>query len=239
MSLRVVVLLLLVGCRPAQLEERRLVEPSQEGTRAVADAPGTYMGRRIAPTMTHDAADWLIREERDAEENATKMLAELRLAPGDVACDLGAGNGYHTLKMARAVAPAGRAFAVDVQPEMLELLKARAEAAGIGNVVHVLGTQTDTKLPPATCDLVLLADVYHELSDPEAVLASARRALTARGRLVLLEFRAEDPDVPIKPEHKMSKAQILRELNANGFELDRSFDGLPWQHLMFFRAGAR
>jgi ubiquinone/menaquinone biosynthesis C-methylase UbiE len=185
--------------------------------------------------MTHDAADWLVREERDKEENATRMLAELRLAPGDVACDLGAGNGYHTLRMARSVAPNGRSYAVDIQEEMLDMLATRAKAAGITNVELVLGTQTDTKLPAKTCDLVLMADVYHELSDPAAVLTSVRRSLTERGRLVLLEFRAEDPQVPIKPEHKMSKEQILRELEANGFVLDRAFDELPWQHLMLFR----
>jgi ubiquinone/menaquinone biosynthesis C-methylase UbiE len=116
------------------------------------------------------------------------------------------------------------------------LLQARAKVEGVTNVELVLGTQTDTGLPPGTCDLVLMADVYHELADPAAVLASVRRALSARGRLVLLEFRAEDPEVPIKPEHKMSKAQIMRELEANGFVLDRAFDELPWQHLMFFRA---
>jgi ubiquinone/menaquinone biosynthesis C-methylase UbiE len=206
---------------------------------ATSDPPGTYMGRRIAPTMSHEGADWLTRPEREEEERASKMLDELRLRPGDVACDVGAGNGYHTLEMAKRVAPSGRAIAVDIQPEMLALLEARAKSAGISNVELVLGAPTDPKLPAKGCDLILLADVYHELDDPAGMLAKLRAALSARGpeqagRLVLLEFRAEDDTVPIKPEHKMSRAQILRELEANGFVLARSYDELPWQHLMFF-----
>jgi ubiquinone/menaquinone biosynthesis C-methylase UbiE len=230
----IALLSVLAACqKPARLQERSLVEPTSSAA-PERDRPGFYMGREIAPTMTHDAADWLIRETRDSEENATRMLAELGLKPGDVACDLGAGNGYHTLKMARAVAPSGRAYAVDIQPEMLDLLRERAKAGGVTNVELVLGTQTVTNLPKGVCDLVLMADVYHELSDPEAVLRDVRRALGPRGRLVLLEFRGEDPDVPIKPEHKMTKAQIVKEMAANGMSLVRSFDELPWQHLMFF-----
>jgi ubiquinone/menaquinone biosynthesis C-methylase UbiE len=199
------------------------------------------MGRRIAPTMSHEGADWLTRSEREEEERASKMLEELRLRPGDVACDVGAGNGFHTLELAKRVAPGGRAIAVDIQPEMLTLLEARAKSAGISNVELVLGTPLDPKLPAGACDLILLADVYHELDDPAGMLAKLRAALSRRGegptgQLVLLEFRAEDDTVPIKPEHKMSRAQILRELEANGFALARSYDELPWQHLMFFRA---
>jgi ubiquinone/menaquinone biosynthesis C-methylase UbiE len=203
---------------------------------ATGDPPGTYMGRLIAPTMSHEGADWLTRSEREEEERASKMLEELRLRPGDVACDVGAGNGYHTLEMAKRVAPTGRAIAVDIQPEMLTLLEARAKSAGISNVELVLGAPTDPKLPAKGCDLILLADVYHELDDPAGMLAKLRAALSARGLLVLLEFRAEDDTVPIKPEHKMSLAQIDRELGANGFALARSYDQLPWQHLRFFAA---
>lgn len=162
------------------------------------------------------------------------MLKELPLHAGDVACDFGAGNGFHTLEMAKRVAPKGRAIAIDIQPEMLKLLGERAKAAKVTNVQTLLGTANDPKLPAATCDLILLSDVYHELDDPAVMLGHLRRALTPRGVIALLEFRAEDPEVPIKPEHKMSKKQILLELGANGFELSRSFDELPWQHLMFF-----
>jgi SAM-dependent methyltransferase len=213
--------------------------PAPRAAAPAKDPPGTYMGRRIAPTMSHEGADWLVRPEREAEEHSARMLSELRLSAGDVACDFGAGNGYHTLAMAKATAPNGRAVAVDIQPEMLALLRERASAAAVANVETVLALPTDPRLPEGTCDLVLLADVYHELDDPGATLAHLRRALKPGGTIALLEFRGEDPDVPIKPEHKMTRKQILRELGHNGFTLVRSFDGLPWQHLMFFAPSAR
>ena len=214
-------------------------EPTSEAlsaSAAASDRPGFYLGRQIAPTMSHEGADWLIRPEREAEESSARMLKELALAPGMTACDFGAGNGFHTLVMAKSVTPSGRAVAIDIQPEMLELLRGRAKEARVTNVDTILSTAADTKLPPATCDLILLADVYHELDDPAGVLAQLRRALKPKGVLAMLEFRAEDPKVPIKPEHKMSRAQIMKELETNGFTLARSFDELPWQHLMFFAA---
>jgi SAM-dependent methyltransferase len=214
-------------------------EPPRPVASPVPEAAGHYMGRRIAPTMSHHGADWLVRPEREAEEATSRMLAELALEPGDVACDLGSGNGYHTLAMARAVAPTGRAIAIDIQPEMLELLRERARAQGIANVETLLAEPRDPKIPPRTCDLLLLADVYHELDDPAGMLAHLRGALRDGGSLALLEFRGEDAAVPIKPEHKMTRAQILRELTANGYRLVREFAGLPWQHLLFFAPQAR
>ncbi len=226
-----------LSAAPRELAVREAgVEGEASGSSSAADKPGFYLGRQIAPTMSHEGADWLIRPEREAEESSARMLKELKLEPGMTACDFGAGNGFHTLVMARSVAPKGRAVAIDIQPEMLELLRGRASAAAVGNVDTILSTATDPKLPPATCDLILLADVYHELDDPAGVLMHLKRALRPKGVLVLLEFRAEDSSVPIKPEHKMSRAQIMKELEANGFALARSFDGLPWQHLMFFGA---
>jgi ubiquinone/menaquinone biosynthesis C-methylase UbiE len=212
---------------------------SSEGGTVSKPASGSdrdrhYMGRRIAPTMSHEAAGWLVRSEREAEESSARMLKELKLRSGDVACDLGSGNGFHSVQMAKTVAPSGRVIAVDIQPQMLKLLAERARAAGVTNVKTLLGTATDPRLPAKTCDLILLSDVYHELDDPAAMLDHLERALRPRGVIALLEFRAEDPKVPIKPEHKMSRKQILLELGANGFELVRSFDELPWQHLMFF-----
>lgn len=186
--------------------------------------------------MSHEGAPWLTRPERDAEEDTTAMMKALGLEPGDVVCDVGAGNGYHTLLFAEAVAPGGEAVAVDIQPEMLELLKQRAAEAKVDNVRTILGQATDPKLPPGTCDLVFLADVYHELSDPPAMLGHLRTALKPGGAVALLEFRAEDPSVPIKPLHKMTKAQIDKELTANGFRLRRSYDELPWQHLVLYEA---
>ena len=202
------------------------------------DPPGTYMGRRLATTMSHIGAPWLTRDTRDKEENTKRLMAALALAPGQTACDLGAGNGYHTLMMAAAVAPTGRAIAADLQPKMLALLQARAKAANITNIEVVLSDANDSKLPTAGCDVVLMADVYHELSDPAAVLAQLQQVLKPTGTIALVEFRAEDPTVPVKELHKMSKAQILREYQANGFTLVRSVDDLPWQHLMFFAVAA-
>ena len=193
-----------------------------------------YEGRRIAQTMHWSGADWLLRETREKEENPRRLLAALDVKPGETVCDLGCGNGYHALKLAKMVGPTGKVIAVDIQREMLELLRARAEEAGIANIERVLGGLADPKLPPASCDLVLMVDVYHELSYPERVLGHVRRALRPGGRLALVEFRAEDPKVPIKKLHKMSKAQILKELVPNGFVLERECDELPWQHLMIF-----
>lgn len=210
------------------------VKPTAPSAATARDEDGTYMGRPLAETMSHLGADWLTRDNRDEEENTTLMHENLGLGAGDVACDVGAGNGYHTLRMAQAVGPGGRAIGVDLQPEMLERLSARAASQDIRNVQTVLASPTDPKLPPNTCDLILLVDVYHELSDPSAVLQRLRSALTDRGRIALLEYRAEDPKVPIKELHKMSKTQILREYSANGLRLASEFDGLPWQHMMFF-----
>ena len=199
------------------------------------DAPGHYMGRRIAQTMHWSGAAWLIRHEREREESCSKLLENLALKPGQTVCDLGCGNGFYTLPMARAVAPGGKVLAVDIQPEMLRLLNERAEKEKVSGIETILGAEDDPKIPEASCDLILLVDTYHEVSGPAALLAHTRKALKPEGLLVLAEFRAEDDSVPIRPEHKMSKAQVLKELTANGFALAREFDGLPWQHLMYFK----
>jgi len=199
------------------------------------DEPPTHFeGREIAQTMSYLGAAWLTRPERDAEEDATRLHEALGLRPGQTACDMGAGSGYHTVRMARAVGPRGRVLAVDLQPKMLELLRERVSEAGLTNVETIEASDRDPRLPDATCDLILLVDVYHELAWPEPMLAAFRRALAPGGRLALVEFRAEDPDVPIKRLHKMSKAQIDRELLPRGFRRVESFDGLPWQHLVLF-----
>ncbi len=164
------------------------------------------------------------------------MLAALHVKPGDTVCDLGCGNGFYTLKLAELAGEKGRVFAVDIQREMLELLKDRALEAKVVNIETVLGTFVDPKLPEGSVDLVLLVDVYHEFSHPEQMLAAIRKSLKPTGRVALVEFRAEDPEVPIKPLHKMSKAQIMTEFPPNGFKLVEEFDKLPWQHLMFFQS---
>lgn len=195
-----------------------------------------YMGRVIAPAMSyHGGASWLLRRLREDEEKPSLLLPQLRLKPGMTVCDLGCGNGFHVLLMAPQVLPGGTVIGVDIQQEMLDDLEKRAALAGVKNVKPLLGEVHDPKLPPDSCDLILLVDVYHEFSHPEPMLAAMRKALKPEGVVALVEFRGEDPEVPIKAEHKMTKAQIRKEWEANGFALDREFDGLPWQHLMFWR----
>ena len=198
-----------------------------------------YLGRKIAMTMHWKGAEWLMRRVREEEESPALMRKELQVKPGMTICDMGCGNGFHTLPLAAAVGEKGKIYAVDVQPQMIEMLKQNIERKGLKNIVPVNGLFHDPKLPPDSCDLILLVDVYHEFSHPVQMLAGMRAALKPDGQLVLVEFRAEDDAVPIKPEHKMSKAQIHKEMNANGFELRREFDGLPWQHLMFFGKTAK
>ena len=193
------------------------------------------MGRTIAKTMHWTGAEWLLRENREQEENAALMLEQLRIQAGWTICDLGSGNGYHALKMAAATGEKGKIYAVDIQPQMLDMLSARAVSRGIGNIKTILGEPWDPKLPPASCDLILLVDVYHEFGHPEQMLKAMHTALKPEGVVALVEFRSEDPKVPIKPEHKMSRAQIYKEWQASGFIVEREFHGLPWQHLLFLR----
>jgi ubiquinone/menaquinone biosynthesis C-methylase UbiE len=221
-------------------EPREPREPEPIAFPGPDDVPPTHFeGREIAQTMSHLGAGWLTRPERDTEEDTTRLHEALGLVPGQTACDMGAGNGYHTVLLARAVGPTGRVLAVDLQPKMLELLRERVAAAGLHNVETIEATDSDPRLPDGACDLILLVDVYHELAWPEPMLAAFRRALAPAGRLALVEFRAEDPDVPIKRLHKLSRAQIDRELLPRGFARVESFDGLPWQHLVFFARDAR
>jgi ubiquinone/menaquinone biosynthesis C-methylase UbiE len=193
-----------------------------------------YMGREIAATMHFEGAPWLIRETRQREEDCATMLRELKLKPGMIVCDMGCGNGFYSLQMAEQVQPNGKVLAVDIQQEMLRLLQARAAEKEIENVQPILGSVVDPRLPEGQVDLILCVDVYHEFSHPEQMLAAMRKSLKPDGVIVLVEFRLEDPDVPIKLLHKMSKQQILKELKPNGFRLVREFDELPWQHMMFF-----
>ena len=193
-----------------------------------------YKGREIAQTMSFHGADWLTRTSRQQEEDCATMLDALRLKPGQTVCDMGCGNGFYTVELAKRVGAEGRVLAVDVQPEMLTLLRARLRKEEITNVRPLLGKLWDPNLPDNGVDLILLVDVYHEFSHPEQMLRAMRRALKPRGRVALVEFRLEDDTVPIKLLHKMSKEQILREFPPAGFKLVEQFDKLPWQHLMFF-----
>ena len=216
-------------------------DPDESSESAVAAAESKlpeplthYMGREIAQTMHYAGAPWLIRDEREREERCSMMLANLGLRQTMTVCDMGCGNGFHTLQLAKLLDTGGQVFAVDVQPKMLELLRNRMEARGIENVVPILGSYHNPRLPANSIDLILLVDVYHEFSHPVQMLDAMKRSLKSDGLIVLVEFRAEDDNVPIKPLHKMSKEQVNNELTANGFKLVKDFDGLPWQHMMFF-----
>jgi ubiquinone/menaquinone biosynthesis C-methylase UbiE len=212
-----------------------LAAQTQLDTSATIPPPLThYKGRRIATTMHYRGAPWLVRDNREQEERCSLLLANLGVKRGMTVCDMGCGNGYYTLQLAKMVGPAGRVLAVDIQPEMLKLLEERTAKEGIANVEPILGELHDPKLPEGEIDLILLVDVYHEFSHPEHMLAAMRRSLSAGGRIALLEYREEDPKVPIKPLHKMSKKQIMKEFPPNGFRLVEEFDRLPWQHMMFF-----
>lgn len=194
-----------------------------------------YMGRAIARTMHWTGAEWLLRADREKEENAVLMMEQLKVQPGWTVCDLGSGNGFHALKMAETVGEKGSIVAVDIQQQMLDFLQARAQGRGIRNIKTVLGEPWDPHLEAGSCDMILLVDVYHEFGHPEHMLKAMHKALKPTGVVALVEFRTEDARVPIKPEHKMSRAQIYQEWQANGFAVEREFHGLPWQHLVFLR----
>ena len=205
-------------------------------TAASADGIGKrYMGREIAAVMGWQGAAWLEREEREREERTDLLVRALQLRPGMVVADIGAGTGYLSRRRAAAVMPGGRVLAVDVQPQMVRLLQEAVRQSGLQQIEPRLGAEDDVKLPAASVDLALMVDVYHELAWPHEVLASIVRALKAGGLLVFVEYRAEDPNVPIKALHKMSEMQIKREAAVHPLEWVRTVGTLPWQHLVVFR----
>jgi FkbM family methyltransferase len=192
-----------------------------------------YMGRQIAHVMSHFGIDWLEREEREMEENTSLLLKNLAVKPGMVVADIGAGSGYHSALLSKMVGT-GKVFAVDVEPEMIAYLNARIKQEKLSRIVPVLSTEQKVSLPENTIDMMLLVDVYHEFSFPYEMALSMLAALKQGGKLVLVEFRAEDATVPIKTIHKMSEAQAIKEFKAAGFAFDKNIDNLPWQHCMVF-----
>ena len=192
-----------------------------------------YMGREISFVMGHRGAAWLDRPERAVEEQPDRVVDGMALAPDAVVADIGAGSGYFTFRLARAV-PDGRVLAVDIQPEMLEILELRRTEAGLANVVPVLGTEADPNLPDASVDAILLVDTYHEFSYPFEMAHAMARALRPGGRLFLVEYRAEDPEIPILPLHKMTEAQARREIEAVGLTFVENSTFLPVQHFLVF-----
>ena len=203
---------------------------------AAAQTPNTHpiSGRRYAPVMGYQGADWLERAERIDEEAPDVALDLLAIPKGASVADIGAGSGYMTVRLARRVGPEGRVYANDLQPQMLELLQHRLAREKITNVTIVQGAVDDPKLPPASVDLELMVDVYHELSQPQAMLRRLREALKPGGRLVLLEYRKEDPTIPIRLEHKMTVAEARMEVEAEGFRLSKVDESLPRQHILIF-----
>ncbi|OAV44056.1 class I SAM-dependent methyltransferase [Lewinella sp. 4G2] len=204
--------------------------PSRNGTDKY------YLGREISYVMGHQAADWLERAEREDEENVSQAIANMNIQPDESIADIGAGSGYYTFRMA-AEAPEGKVYAVDLQPEMLALMQEKIEREGIDNVELIRGTETSPELPANSVDLVIMVDVYHELSHPREMMENIVRALKPGGRFVLLEYRMEDPSVPIKRLHKMSEEQAVREMEAVGLRLKENVGNLPWQHFMVFVRG--
>ena len=192
-------------------------------------------GRIFAPVMGVGGATWLERPEREDEEAPSKALDALELKPGMVVADIGAGSGYYSSRIAKRVGPTGRVYATDIQPGMIALLDRRIKSEGLGNVTTVLGGMDDPKLPPASIDLAIMVDVYHELQEPQIFLQRLKETFKPGGRLVLLEFRKEDPKVPILEVHKMSVAEVKQELEAEGFVLDTVIEVLPWQHIIVLR----
>jgi ubiquinone/menaquinone biosynthesis C-methylase UbiE len=200
-------------------------------------APAQAPRRQPAPTMGVEGAPWLTRPERIEEEDPDRMLSSLGIKRGWTVADIGAGVGYHTWRMANFVGPSGKVIAEDIQPGMIALLQKNIADRKLKNVDIVLGTQTDPKLPNGSLDLVLMVDVYHEFSDPAAMMGHIRDALKPDGRLVLVEFRGEDPAVPIQPLHKMTIQAVRSELEPLGFKFQRTLEFLPWQHIIFFTSG--
>jgi ubiquinone/menaquinone biosynthesis C-methylase UbiE len=198
-----------------------------------------YLGREIAHVMGHQAADWLERPEREDEEKPDLLLKALKLKPGDAVADIGAGTGYYSWRMAKAVGESGLVYAVDIQLEMLELLAKKMAERKITNVKGVLGTITDPKLKSNSLDLVLMVDVYHEFDHPYEMLQAICQALKPDGRVVFVEFRAEDPKVPIKEVHKMSEAQVRKEMSVQAVEWGETIETLPWQHIIIFKKKAQ
>jgi protein-L-isoaspartate O-methyltransferase len=220
-------LLQVAGLQAQQVYQYRRADPEGSGK--------WYFGREIAPVMSHYAIGWLERSEREEEERASLLLQNMQLQPTDKVADIGAGSGYHALRMAKLIGNQGRVFAVDIQQEMLDYIQQRIKKLKLSNVSTLLGTETSCRLTPGSIDKVLLVDVYHEFAYPKEMGQSIWNALRPGGLVYLVEYRAEDPNVPIKRVHKMTEKQAMAEWEALGFTFVENMANLPWQHCLVFR----
>lgn len=230
-------LALLVACARPEPVAEPLAEPLAAAP-APAPAPppsSTPPARTPAPAMSYLGADWLTRSERVAEERPEAMLDALHITAGMRVADIGTGVGYHAMRLSPRVGATGKVYATDLQPEMLALLRSNVAAAGLHNIEAVASSDRSTGLAAASVDLALMVDVYHELAEPAAFMSDLKRALAPGGRVALVEFRGEDPEVPIKEEHKMTALQVDAELAAHGFTRSERHDFLPWQHILVYR----
>jgi ubiquinone/menaquinone biosynthesis C-methylase UbiE len=219
-------------------DDTRPAEARYETGRKTRDGIGKYyFGREIAQVMGHQGASWLERPEREEEERTDLLLKELKLKAGDAVADVGAGSGYFSWRMAKVVGDKGVVYGVEIQQEFLDILMANMKKRGVGEIVKpVLGTVQDPKLPTASCDLILLVDVYHEFDFPYEMASAMIQALKPGGRLVYVEYRGEDPAVPIKPLHKMTEAQVRKEMAVHaGVKFEQNIKSLPRQHVLVFR----
>ncbi|HWG43433.1 MAG TPA: class I SAM-dependent methyltransferase [Gemmataceae bacterium] len=229
-------------CTPLSRGETQVTPaktPARYTTRDEHDPNGIgkfYMKREIARVMGHQGAGWLERPEREKEEQPRKLLRILDLKPGQVVADIGAGSGYHTFRMAEKLGPRGKVLAVDIQKEMLDIIRKRMKKDEVSNIELILGTETDPKLPANGVDVILLVDVYHEFAFPFEMTEAMVKALKPGGRLVFVEFRKEDRDpvVPILEVHKMRKEQVVREMKPHALKHVKTISSLPWQHVIFF-----
>ena len=227
-----------VRSQPAIPASLAKAESPRYETRSDHDPDGIgkfYMGREIAQVMGHQGANWLERPEREKEERPDLAIQALKLKPGEAVADIGAGTGYYTRRLARLVGDRGTVYAVEIQQEMLDLLTNKLAQLKIHNVKPVLGTIKDPKLPAAAVDMALLVDVYHEFDYPYEMVRSLCASLKPGGRLVFVEFRGEDPNVPIKTVHKMTELQVKKEMAIHALEWVETNESLPWQHILVFR----
>jgi ubiquinone/menaquinone biosynthesis C-methylase UbiE len=221
----------------ARAEPRPGEKPSRYEIRSNHDPDGIgkfYMGREIAQVMGHQGADWLDRPEREKEEAPTKLMDALPVRPGDAVADIGAGTGYFTFRLSDRVGAKGKVYAVEIQQEMLDIIAKRMKARDVKNIDLVLGTETDPKLPANALDFILMVDVYHEFSFPYEMTENMVRALKPGGRLVFVEYRLEDPQVPIKLVHKMTEKQVIKEMEPHPLRWVKTSEILPRQHIIVF-----